>query len=65
MRGLRQLLSDRGDEDAGKREEGYPAQNIQRVNDPVDERERKDVRKGLMEYWNDGRKDLDDLENLP
>src|SRR4030042_2954157 len=41
MRCLCQLLPDRGYEDGGKREESYSAENLQRVNDPLDERKRK------------------------
>ena len=55
MRGLCPLLSDRGDEDGGEGEEGYSTKNLQRVNDPLDERERKDIKNwndGAMEDWN-------------
>ena len=53
MRGLCKLLSDRGDEDGGEGKEGHSAKNLQRVNDPVDERKGTDLIKGVMEYWNE------------
>lgn len=65
MRCLCPLLSKWRHEDGRKGEKSHPTENLQRLNNPFDERKRKDVIKGVMKYWKDGRMDLDDLENLP
>ena len=55
MRCLCQLLPDRSDEDGGEGKEGYPAQELQGLDDSPNERKRKDIKNwndGAMEDWN-------------
>ena len=46
MWGLCQFLPQQCDEDGRTREKNYPAQDLQGVNGPPDERKRKDVKSG-------------------
>jgi hypothetical protein len=48
MRRLRPLLPQWCDEDGGEGEEGHSPQDLQRVNDPLDERKRTNVKRAYQ-----------------